>query len=196
MAQKIEKHLITQALNGDSTAFGELYFAFRGSIYGFAYRMLRETSMAEDVTQEVFMFLLENPKRFDPERGELLSFLCGIARNKIIQHLRKHSTKFEIFDDDLNKFDDLENAEFNPLEVLLNEELNEKLEAKIAELPPLQREVLILREIEELPYLEIARITETDLNQVKVRLHRARKTLAKELKPYLIGNEDKYYEMY
>lgn len=184
MAHRIEKQLIEKAANGDSKAFGEIYFALRGSVYGFAYRMLRETAMAEDITQEAFIFLIENPNRFDAERGELLPFLCGIVRNKIIQHFRKHGTKLEVFEDDFSKYDDFESSD-NPLNQLLDIELNEKI-----------REVLILREMEELSYQEIARITDTDLNQVKVRLHRARKALANELKPYLVGSEEKYYEMF
>lgn len=195
---QIENHYIKKALRGDMEAFGKVYFAFRGSIYGFAYRMLRESWMAEDVTQEVFRSLLENPQRFNPGRGELLAFLCGIARNKIAEYLRKHSTRFEVLEDDLNKYDYLENPEQRngPLIMLLNEELTEKIEEKIAELPPPMREVLILREIEGLPYTEIARITETSLDQAKVRLYRARKRLAGELKPYIEDRETKGYEMY
>lgn len=196
MKQKIEKSLIEKAIGGDAKAFSEIYFALRGSIYGFAYRMLQESSSAENITQEAFMFLIENPNRFNTERGQLLSFLCGIARNKIIAHLRKHGTKFEVLEDDFNKFENNEkDPAGDPLGVLLGQELTEKIEEKIAELSPFQREVLILREIEELPYLEIARITESDLNQVKIRLHRARKKLAQELKPYLSETEKKYYEM-
>ncbi|MBX7169910.1 MAG: RNA polymerase sigma factor [Pyrinomonadaceae bacterium] len=196
MTQKVEQQLIDKALNGDVTAFSEVYLRMRGSIYGFAYRMLKETSLAEDITQEVFMFLLNNPYRFDSEKGELLPFLCGIARNKIIQYLRKHSTKSEVFEDDFSKFDEFENLENNPLEVLLKGELAEKIEHFVAELPPLQREVLILREIEGLPYSEIAEITETNLSQVKIRLHRARKSLVNDLKPYLTSGKGKFYEMY
>ena len=195
MKQQIDKQLIDKAINGDAEAFSKIYFALRGSIYGFAYRMLLEVSIAENITQEAFMFLIENPNRFDATKGEILPFLCGIARNKIIAHLRKHGTKFETLEDDMGKFETHENSNENPLNDLLNEELIEKIEEKIAELAPYQREVLILREIEELPYLEIAKITETDLNQVKIRIHRARKRLAEELKPYLSETEEKYYEV-
>jgi RNA polymerase sigma factor (sigma-70 family) len=195
LVQKIGQHIINRALNGDAGAFGEIYLTLRGSLFGFAYRMLRETSLAEDVTQETFMFLLNNPQRFDSEKGELLSFLCGVARNKIIQHLRKHSTKFEFYEDDLTKFDEADDFRRNPLEVLLKEELTEKIEEIIANLPVAQREVLILREIEGLPYSEIADITDAELGQVKIRLHRARKSLANELRPYLAGGKGKNYEM-
>jgi RNA polymerase sigma-70 factor (ECF subfamily) len=195
LVRKIEKQLIDKAINGDASAFSEVYFALRGSVYGFAYRMLRKTELAEDFTQETFIFLIENPNKFSAERGELLPFLCGIVRYKIIQYFRKHGTKFEVFEEDLSKYDDFESSE-NPLNHLLTIELTEKIEEEIAELPPLQREVLILREIEELSYQEIAQVTDTDLNQVKVRLHRARKALANQLKPYLAGNEENYYEMF
>lgn len=195
MAQQIAKILINKALNGDAESFSQIYLLLRGSIYGFAYRMLRETALAEDVTQETFMFLLNYPHRFDSEKGELLPFLCGIARNKIIQHLRKHSTKFEFYEDDLTQFDDLESYGRNPLENLLNEELTAKIEELILQLPINQREVLILREIEELSYSEIAKITETELGQVKIRLHRARKNLANELRPYVLAGKGKNYEM-
>ena len=195
MQHQIEKKIINRALNGDAAAFGEIYFALRGSIYGFAYRMLRDSALAEDLTQEAFMFLLENPKRFDARRGSLLPFLCGIVRNKIIQHFRRHGTKLEVSEDDLNKYNDYESSG-NSLNHLLSVELTEKIEEKIAELPPLQREVLILREFEELSYLEIAGITETELGQVKICLHRARKSLAVKLKPYLRSEEEKKYEVY
>ena len=141
------------------------------------------------------MFLIENPNRFDAKKGEILPYLCGIVRNRIIAHLRKHETILETLEDDMGKFELPENSRENPLNDLLREELTAKIEEKIALLPPYQREVLILREIEELPYLEIAEITETDLNQVKIRIHRARKRLAKELKPYLSETKEKYYEV-
>lgn len=195
LAQQIANQLIKKALSGDAESFSQVYLLLRGSIYGFAYRMLKETALAEDVTQETFMFLLNNRQKFDSEKGELLPFLCGIARNKIVQHLRKHSTKFESYEDDLTQFDDLESYGRNPLDNLLNEELAEIIEEIILQLPAIQREVLILREIECLSYSEIARITETELGQVKIRLHRARKNLANELRPYFFTEKGKNYEM-
>lgn len=195
MKQEIDIHLIEKALNGNADAFGAVYFALRGSIYGFALRMLGEKSPAEDITQETFMFLLENPDRFDASRGALLPFLCGIARHKVMHHFRKYSNKNEFSGDDSSVFETVESSEINQLEILLNAELNEKIDEQIAKLSPLYREVLILREIEELPYAEIAKITETEINLVKVRLYRARKMIAKELKPYLIGSQEKYYEV-
>jgi RNA polymerase sigma-70 factor (ECF subfamily) len=63
-------------------------------------------------------------------------------------------------------------------------------------LPPLQREVIVLREYEELSYEEIARVTETEPGAVKARLHRARQTLAKQLAAYIASAKDKCYEVH
>ncbi len=196
MRKQIEKQLIDRALKGESEAFGEIYIQLRGTIYGFVFRMLREVSFAEQITQETFMFLLENPKKFDPERGDILPFLCGVARRKVVGHLRKHGTQLEISDDNPSNFESNGNSNHDPLNELLNKELGEVIEKKLSNLVPLQREVLILREFEELSYTEIAEITQADLNQVKVRIHRARKKLAHEMKPYLAASEEQHYEMH
>lgn len=196
MRNNPDKNLIEKANKGDSKAFSEIYFALRGIIYGFSSRMLGDFVTAEDVTQEVFLFFIENPHKFDAERGELLSFLCGVARNRILHRLRRDNFRAEILQEDLGEFDEpIDLNSCNPLKNLLDEELSEKVEAGIARLPFLQREVLVLREMEELSYEEIARITETEISAVKSRLFRARRNLAKELAPYWLTNEEKSYEM-
>jgi RNA polymerase sigma-70 factor, ECF subfamily len=193
---EIDKTLIKKATGGDAKAFGEIYFALRGAIYGFGYRMLNDCELAEDVTQEVFIFFIEHPEKYVESRGELLPFLCGVARNRIFHLLRKEKLQFEAFQDDLEDFPEIKDEIFsNPLTLLLDEELAEKVESGIAELPPLQREIFILREIESLSYQEIAEITETPIDSLKSRLYRARRTLAKGLKPYLNCQEEKKYEV-
>jgi len=182
----IEAKLIEQAARGDAAAFGKIYFLLRDPIYGFAFRMLGENSAAEDITQETFIFFIENSQKYQTERGSLLAFLCGVARNRIMRHLRKSGHKPEVSreeTDDLTEPKD----EFarSPLEVLLERELETKVNESLAELPPLQREAIILREMQELSYEEIAKITGDDVNAVKVRLYRARRNLARRIAPYL-----------
>ena len=196
MRNKIDKNLIEKAIKGDAKAFSEIYSALRGAIYGFSARMLLDFTTAEDITQEVFVFFIQNPQKYDIERGELLSFLCGVARNQILHRLRNEQSQVETFQEDLEGFDEpIDLTSCNPLKNLLDAEFFEKVEAGIANLPLLQREVLILREIEELSYEEIAQITETQVSAVKSRLYRARRNLAKEIAPYLSPNEEKNYEM-
>ena len=77
--------LLRRVIDGDEDAFSLLYRRRHPSIYRFALHMSGNASVAEDVTQEVFLALIRDPKRFDPARGTLAGFLFGVARN----HLRK-----------------------------------------------------------------------------------------------------------
>lgn len=197
MRKEIEKTLIEKAVRGDAAAFGEIYYSLRDPIYSFAYRMLREASAAEDITQEVFMFLLENPAKYQAERGSLFSFLCGVTRNKVMRHLQKTATKTESLPEETGEFIEI-TGDFrqNPLDLLLDGELFEKVEESLARLPMLQREAIILREIHELSCEEIAQITGAEIGAIKVRLHRARKSLAREIAPYLsVKKKEMNYEM-
>src|ERR1700691_3414170 len=77
--------LLRRMVAGDEAAFTLLYRRKHPAIYRFALHMSGNAALAEDVTQEVFMTLIRDTKRFDPARGTLGGFLFGIARN----HLRK-----------------------------------------------------------------------------------------------------------
>lgn len=186
MNRNIETELIKRAMAGDASAFNEVYLLSRDSVYSFAYRMLSESSFAEDITQETFIFLIEHPEKYLQERGSLPAFLYGVARNRIMHHLRKQGklleTSVELIDDYSEP--KVETAR-DPLKVLLEEEFMAKVEESLAVLPPLQREAIILRELQELSYEEIARISEENINTVKVRVYRARRTLADLLAPYV-----------
>jgi RNA polymerase sigma-70 factor, ECF subfamily len=197
--KEIEPNLIELARAGDGHAFGEIYFRLKDSIYRFAFRMTNESSVAEEITQEVFMFFIENPDKFDPERGTtLFPFLCGVARNKILNHLKKSGTRLEENNYESNEFENFAGGNGgSPLKNLLEKEFAARLEESVARLSPLQREALLLREMEELTYEEIAAVTATDIGVVKSRLYRARRTLARELAPYLKNEkEENVYEMH
>jgi len=191
-----EANLVEKVAQGDEIAFDEIYHLYRNRVYGFIYRMTVNQAVAEDITHEVFVVLIENPKRYFTERGSLLTFLCAVARNRVMNHLRrKHNA--DVGFDDFENFDVLEDeTKSNPLTDLLNQELAERIDVCIAALPPLQREVIILREFQELSYEEIANVTEAELGAVKARLYRARQTLAKQLAAYATSPKDKCYELH
>lgn len=196
MKKEIKKELIERAVSGDAEAFAEIYFSLKDSIYGFAYRMTNNSAVAEEIAQEVFIFFIESPFKYRADQGSLFSFLCGVARNKILNYLKKAGTKLEM--SNLNR-EDLENrtngSGHSPLKNLLSREFEEKLIEGILALSHFQREAIILREMEEMSYSEIARVTETDINTTKARIYRARKNLAQHLTPYLNVEEEKYYEV-
>src|SRR3954469_9942621 len=84
-----DEELLEGARRGDEAAFTALYRRRQGMVYRFALHMSGDGAVSEDVTQEVFLALLESGGRFDPARGSLLSFLYGIARNLLLQRRGK-----------------------------------------------------------------------------------------------------------
>jgi RNA polymerase sigma-70 factor, ECF subfamily len=184
--QTDETALIERAAGGDASAFSELYHRYGQRVYGFAYRMVTSESFAEDVTQEAFLVLMEHPERYRAERGSVLTFLCAIARHHILHLFRRRGYEVNSeFDDDVHQPERPDESEQDPLTILLGQELAAEVAAAINELSLLQREAIVLREFQELSYEEIASVTCVDVSVVKVRLHRARQSLARRLAPYL-----------
>jgi RNA polymerase sigma-70 factor (ECF subfamily) len=181
-----DQELLAAAARGDQAAFSQLYQRYRNRVYGFAYRMLGAQAVAEDVTHEAFLVLIRQPERYQASRGSLLTFLCAVARNHIFEHLRRQERYAPELVETLCECDEAGTARsFDPLSSLLERELAAQVEAALAALPVAQREVLVLREYQELSYEEIAAVIGADLNVVKARLYRARQALAKRLAPYL-----------
>jgi len=180
---------------GDAESFARLYNKYRNRVYGFSYRMLSVQASAEDITHEVFLVLIQHPEKYQPERGSMLTFLCAIARNRILNQFRLRNYEVE------DGFDEHELAlirneyEADPLLSLIEQELTAKIDEHIALLPPLQREVIVLRKFQELSYQEISLITGAEVNVVKARLHRARQSLAKSLAPYMNLKGERCYEL-
>lgn len=190
-----DARLIEDAANGDAVAFHTLYHRYRNSVFGFAYRLLNKRDAAEDVTHEVMMVLIEDPTRYRAEAGSLLTFLCAIARNQAFLYLRRCGRESETLSDDECQTRLYDEATLDPLDVLINRELAERVKEAIGALPLLQREVIILREYQELSYEEIARVVGASVGVVKARLHRGRQSLAKLLAPYLSSSGERCYEL-
>ena len=145
----------------------------KDAVYRFAWRMMSSPAAADDIAQDVFLSLLRLPQRFDPSRGRMRPFLLGIARNLVLKRWR-----------DEHRWEQLEDEQFvaRPFDVERSETAQIVGEA-VRSLPPLQREVLILAEYEELSLEEIARTVESEVGTVKSRLHRARENLRRILGP-------------
>ena len=187
-----EARLIRISARGDAFAFTWLYQLYRDRVFGFALRMLGDYETAEDVTHEAFVALIEHPERYKPERGSLLTFLCGVARNHILLHWRRRGYQLEDqIEDDWEIAAPSERAT-NPLNDFLGREQAATVNAAIAALPVLQREALVLREFQELSYAEIASVTSTSVDVIKMRLRRARQSLTSRLSEYLKSEEGPY----
>lgn len=151
----------------------------KDAVYRFAWRMMNSAAAAEDITQDVFLSVLRLPDRFDPNRGRLRSFLLGIARNLILKRWRDQQRWAPLDDEDFA---------VRPIEAD-HSGISGAVAEAIRSLPPLQREVLVLAEYEELSLEEIARAVEAEIGTVKSRLHRARENLRRMLAPLKCRDE-------
>jgi RNA polymerase sigma-70 factor (ECF subfamily) len=124
---------------------------------------------------------VRRPAAFDPSRASLRTYLYAAARNLSSKHLRRHGGESSV--DELE--DEPAAAEREgPLSRLLDAELSEEVRKAVAALPPLQREVIVLFEYEELSLAEVAAVVGADVGTVKSRLHRARGRLRRALSFY------------
>ncbi len=180
-----EAELLLKAARGDELAFLLLYERHRTPVFRFACRMLGSSPLAEDVTQECFLSVLRRPEAFRAERASLRTYLCAIARYLAFKQLRKRGEETTVDDppDDTR----IEAGGSDPLHAVLQEEAAEAVRRAVAALPPLQREVVVLFEYQEMSLADIAATCEIDVGTVKSRLHRARERLKRTLAPWLAG---------
>ena len=162
------------ALAGSGEAMAALYRRHGGLVYRFTLQMSRNDAVAEEITQEVFLALLTQIDRFDAARGELSTWLCGIARRQLWKHLQR-SEAASAFDEE--NAAELEFSGDGPAELLLRREAVAAVRAGMDELPAALREVVILCSLEEMSYEQAAQVLSVPVGTVRSRLHRAKARL-------------------
>lgn len=177
-----DTELLRQLRDGEAAAFQALYQRHQGPVFRFALLRSGSSDTAADIVQEVFMGLLTGSLRYDPLRGLLQHFLFGVARKLILKHeqprLRLASLP-EPGDDDTAP--DAGSEDDEPLARLLENETAEQVRRALAQLAPHYRDALILYELHDMSYLDIADICQVDIGTVRSRLSRGRAALAKRL---------------
>ena len=169
---------------GDESAFVALYRRRQPGIYRFALRMSGSASIAEDVTQEVFMHLMHGNGNFDATRGSIQSYLFGIARNQVLRRIERERGFFPIAQDDEtdSRAAEILTAPHNPLVDLTRRETIESVRQAVLALPAHYREVVVLCDLHEMSYLEAAEVLGCAIGTVRSRLHRARTILVEKLR--------------
>ena len=157
---------------GNQDAFAELYERREPALYRFALHMSGSTAVAEEISHEVFIQLMAAPTRFDETRGSLESFLYGIARN-LIRVVRRQGPVAEAVDRPF---------EHDILGDLISNETTAALHRTLRDLPERYRSVIILCDLEERSYEDVARLIGCPVGTVRSRLHRARALLSAKLK--------------
>src|SRR5262249_48804679 len=180
-----DNDLLRLMLAGDEDALAHLYRRRQAGVYRFALQMSGSKPIAEDVTQEVFLFLMRDGQVFDPARGSMSAFLLGVARNHVLRRLRvEHllSPLGEDHEEDITAFPNSGN-ELCPLEDLTRAETIETVRKAVLSLPAKYREVVVLCELQDVSYVETAEILGCAIGTVRSRLHRARALLLTKLRP-------------
>jgi RNA polymerase sigma-70 factor (ECF subfamily) len=179
-----DAELLRSMLAGDEDALAQLYRRRHGSVYRFALQMSGSKPVAEDVTQEVFLFLMREGHVFDPDRGSVGAFLLGVARNYVLRRLRVDHLLAPLGDDPDDDGQVLPaTTELCPLDELTRAETIETVRRAVLSLPPKYREVIVLCELQEVSYAETAEILDCAIGTVRSRLHRARALLLAKLRP-------------
>ena len=170
-----EQDLLKRLLKGDEEAFAALYRVRHGAICRFALQMTGRPDLAEDVTQETFLALALHGKRYDPDRGSVLAFLYGIARNLILKRLEKdRAADSEELVEEIAANEDV-------LEDLTRRESIEQVRRAVLSLPALYREAVVLCELGDASYEDAAFALGCPVGTVRSRLNRARAMLARKL---------------
>jgi len=179
--------LMGLASTGDMAAFEALVERHQRLVVGTVARMLGTNSDAEDIAQQVFVRVWKNAKRYEP-RAKFTTWLLKITRNLVFNELRRRARhpavplQSETEEEERPLKDE---TAVPPDATLLEHELQEAVDAAIAQLPEAQRMAVILRRYEELSYEEIAEALDQSVSAVKSLLFRARTELRESLKRYL-----------
>jgi len=179
--QTSDRDLIAKYASGDRSAFDALYREYYPRVYGYCFRLLRESGEVDDLVQSIFeralqsMETIRNPDAF-------YAWLFTIARNEVYGLLRARKTKPRTVP--LEVSDEMWEEE-SMHENYIKKETSDIVIGLIHKLKPEYREVLVLRQYEQLSYAEIAEITGDTVSSVESRLFKARRALAKALTRYL-----------
>ncbi len=168
-----EKELIEKAIKGEESACQKIMNLYKGRIFSYVLRLVKNYDDAEEITFEAFIRCFKSLKSFDTSKS-LSSYLFTIAHNLTIDFFRKQKIEYEYLDESYSASEDFR-------EKFEAEKRLKELEIALGQLVPIDREIVILFHREELSYQEISYILKLPVSTIKTRLHRARKRLKKLL---------------
>jgi RNA polymerase sigma factor (sigma-70 family) len=183
--------VVFACMRGDSAAWQQLVTTQHRRVYGICYRFTGSPTDAEDLTQDVFLKVYRNLQGFDPEKGAFTTWLTTLTRNLLVDHFRR--TRQDRATDSLDepaRGDDSEGptmadrlADTRPgqMQRVAQMELRSRIQHALKQLSPELREAVILRDLQDLDYKEIAAVLHVPEGTVKSRISRGRGELARML---------------
>lgn len=179
----LESTLVQRCLHGDNAAWEELVRLHTRRVYGLCYRFTNSDSEAQDLTQDVFLRVFRGLGTFRLTEGSFATWLTRLTRNLLVDHYRR--TRQERVTDSIEEqlpAIEGKTAAARPDRMLAGREAAEMLQGALQKLSPDLRETVILRDLQEMEYREIASVLNIPEGTVKSRLNRGRAELARLLR--------------
>jgi RNA polymerase sigma-70 factor (ECF subfamily) len=193
-----DQELLSRCLAGEDTAWEALLSVHTRRIYNLCYRFTGRVEEAEDVTQEVFIKIFQTLKSYDAAQGSFSTWLNRVARNHLVDHYRRtrKDRLTSSLEEELPAAEAKPSPHIEPTGEVESRERREILQGALDKLSPDLREAVILRDLHDLDYEEIAQVLRVPQGTVKSRINRGRLELARVLKrmegvrgPAKAGNE-------
>ena len=186
--QEATLKLVRQCIAGEQQAWAQLVSSQHRRIYGICYRFTNSACDAEDLTQDVFIKVYKNLNSFDLQKGSFQTWMTTLARNLLVDHFRRtrldrasDSLDASLGDDGPTIGDRLMDSGISQDKHVAGLELKATIQDALKQLSPELREAVILRDLEDMDYKEIAQVLRIPEGTVKSRISRGRGELARLL---------------
>jgi RNA polymerase sigma-70 factor, ECF subfamily len=181
--------LVRRCLDGDAGAWTELVTAQQRRVYALCYRFTASAHDAEDLTQDLFIKLYGNLASFDPAKGSFPTWITTLTRNLLVDHYRRGRQQRVTDSMDAGWEQGSEAApgepivdqRTSPLQHAVRNQLEHMVQSALAKVSPELREAVILRDLQDMDYKEIAEVLAIPQGTVKSRISRGRAELARLL---------------
>jgi len=180
-----DEQLAAKAREGDAAAMEELYLRYRQPVFRIVYRSTRNIDEAEDIVQDVFLKAFERLHTFR-EQSRFSTWLMRIALNLCTDRARMRQRRQELLEREADhKLAWCHPDAPDPMETAQQNAFHEAFYTALNQLPDHHRQLIILRDLEEMDYERIAQILGTSVGAVKLRVMRARRAFKAKLEPLL-----------
>ena len=181
--------IVRRCIDGDSSAWAEMVRTHQRRVYGLCYRFTGNAADAEDLTQDVFLKIYSNLGSFDGARGSLTVWIATMTRNLLVDNFRRTRNQrgTSSLDDGWDQTEEIRPADRlmaagpTPHEVAARKELAHMVQGALAKVSVELREAVILRDLQDFDYKEIAQVLGIPEGTVKSRISRGRAELARLL---------------
>jgi RNA polymerase sigma-70 factor (ECF subfamily) len=179
-----DSSLVERCLSGDDAAWEDLVRQHTRRVYGLCYRFTGSDAEAQDLTQEVFLRIFKSLRSFRSTEGSFVTWLARLTRNLLIDHYRRTRQErvTDSIEEQLPMLEEHAATSARPEGLVAGREASEILQAALQKLSPELREAVILRDLQEMEYREIAQVLKVPEGTVKSRLNRGRGELGRILR--------------